>query len=283
MKTLKDMLDSILDSDWMKNLKMLVKTPFFGAFLGAALLGLGAAATLLYLLATDKNPEATTAGILGSVNDAAVGTEIMKQQEENVSPEELNKKFAVRRALLKDAPYTVKYMGRGQREYIEKLGVPKAQVEQLYDNTKPLVVPEKLKSIDPELYNDLKTEQKSATPVTKKAEVPTTPLQNGEKETPQNIVNDMKAGALGGATPATPPVATPVPANPPSSAVVGKIQENNDLNMQSTMTAGASSSPTVSVNNSSPSAPDQTVTATATTRDDTPILDLVLKRAKAQV
>jgi hypothetical protein len=76
---------------------------------------------------------------------------------------------------------------------------------------------------------------------------------------------------------------TPVPANPPSSAVVGKIQENNDLNMQATMTAGAPSSPTVSVNNSSTSAPDQTVTSTATTRDDTPILDLVLKRAKAQV
>jgi len=96
------------------------------------------------------------------------------------------------------------------------------------------------------------------------------------------------------ATPATdtttPPAATPVtetttpvPSEPPSSAVVGKIQENNDLNMQSTMTAGASSSPSVSVNNSSTSAPDQTVTATATTRDDTPILDLVLNRTKARV
>jgi hypothetical protein len=79
------------------------------------------------------------------------------------------------------------------------------------------------------------------------------------------------------------PTTTPVPEMPASSAVVGKIQENNDLNMQATMTAGAPSSPTVSVNNSSTSAPDQTVTATATTRDDTPILDLVLKRAKAQV
>jgi galactose-1-phosphate uridylyltransferase len=49
------------------------------------------------------------------------------------------------------------------------------------------------------------------------------------------------------------------------------------------MTAGGSSAPSVSVNNSSTSVPDQTVTATATTRDDTPILDLVLKRAKAQV
>ena len=79
------------------------------------------------------------------------------------------------------------------------------------------------------------------------------------------------------------PTTTPVPETPPSSAVVGKIQENNDLNMQSTMTAGASSSPSVSVNNSSTSAPDQTVTATATTRDDTPILDLVLNRTKSRV
>jgi hypothetical protein len=109
------------------------------------------------------------------------------------------------------------------------------------------------------------------------------PLENPQAETPQGIANDMKAGALGGATPATPPAATPVPANPPSSAVVGKIQENNDLNMQSTLTAGASSAPSVSVNSSSTNAPEQTVTSTATTRDDTPILDLVLKRAKAQV
>lgn len=79
------------------------------------------------------------------------------------------------------------------------------------------------------------------------------------------------------------PTTTPVPEMPASSAVVGKIQENNDLNMQATMTAGASSSPSVSVNNSSTTAPNQTVTSTATTRDDTPILDLVLTRSKARV
>ena len=84
------------------------------------------------------------------------------------------------------------------------------------------------------------------------------------------------------ATP-VPATTTPVPATPASSAVVGKIQENNDLNLQDSITVGASSSPSVSVSNSSTSAPDQTVTATATTRDDTPILDLVMKRTKAQV
>ena len=111
---------------------------------------------------------------------------------------------------------------------------------------------------------------------------PVIPLKNGEKETPEGIVKEMKAGALGGATPVTPPAATPVPSEPPSSAVVGKIQENNDLNMQSTMTAGASSTPSVSVNSSSTTAPDQTVTSTATTRDDTPILELVMKKTKAR-
>ena len=114
------------------------------------------------------------------------------------------------------------------------------------------------------------------------AVVPTPPLKNGQAETPEGIVKEMKAGALGGATPVTPPAATPVPSEPPSSAVVGKIQENNDLNMQSTMTAGASASPSVSVNSSSTTAPDQTVTATATTRDDTPILELVMKKTKAR-
>ena len=86
--------------------------------------------------------------------------------------------------------------------------------------------------------------------------------------------------------PATTPVPstnTPVPSTPPSSTVVGKIQENNDLNMQATMTAGTSSSPSVSVNSSSTSAPDQTVTSTATTRDDTAILDFVLNRSKARI
>ena len=76
------------------------------------------------------------------------------------------------------------------------------------------------------------------------------------------------------------PTTTPVPSTPPSSAVVGKIQENNDLNMQSTMTTGGSS-PSVSVNSSSTSAPDQTVTSTATTRDDTAILDFVMRRSKS--
>ena len=85
--------------------------------------------------------------------------------------------------------------------------------------------------------------------------------------------------------PSTPPssgVATPVPSTPPSSGVVDKTQENNDLNMQSTMTAGGSSSPSVSVNSSSTSTPDQTVTSTATTRDNTAILDYVLNKSKSR-
>ena len=101
-----------------------------------------------------------------------------------------------------------------------------------------------------------------------------------------DLLNAKNATTPSNTAPAATPVpatTTPVPATPASSAVVGKIQENNDLNMQTTMTAGTPSAPSVSVNSSTTSAPDQTVTATATTRDDTPILDLVLKRAKAQV
>ena len=79
------------------------------------------------------------------------------------------------------------------------------------------------------------------------------------------------------------PTTTPVPEMPASSAVVGKIQENNDLNMQTPVSSGTSSSPSLSVNNSSTSAPDQTVTSTATTRDDTAILDFVLNRSKSRV
>ena len=79
------------------------------------------------------------------------------------------------------------------------------------------------------------------------------------------------------------PTTTPVPSTPPSSAVVGKIQENNDLNMRTPVSFSGSSSPSLSVNNSSTSAPDQTVTSTATTRDDTAILDFVLNRSKARI
>jgi len=79
------------------------------------------------------------------------------------------------------------------------------------------------------------------------------------------------------------PYSTPVPSTPTSSAVVGKIQENNNLNLRTPVSFGGSSSPSLSVNNSSTSAPDQTVTSTATTRDDTAILAFVLNRTKSQV
>lgn len=102
-------------------------------------------------------------------------------------------------------------------------------------------------------------------------------------ESVQNVTPQTPGATPAPAVTPVPATTTPVPATPASSAVVGKIQENNDLNLQDSITVGASSSPSVSVSNSSTSAPDQTVTATATTRDDTPILDLVMKRTKAQV
>jgi hypothetical protein len=99
---------------------------------------------------------------------------------------------------------------------------------------------------------------------------------------PEGVKPSTAGGGRGNINPGM-PVSTPVPSTPPSSAVVGKIQENNDLNMQTPVSSGASSSPSVSVNSSSTSAPDQNVTSTATTRDDTAILDFVLNRSKSRV
>ena len=118
------------------------------------------------------------------------------------------------------------------------------------------------------LYQDVKKDAGStptATPVP-----PKTDRLNERNQDSQSDVPKM-------------PVSTPVPSIPTSSAVVGKIQENNNLNLRTPVSFGGSSSPSLSVNNSSTSAPDQTVTATATTRDDTAILAFVLNRTKSQV
>jgi len=95
-------------------------------------------------------------------------------------------------------------------------------------------------------------------------------------------VSNNDSSPVPAATP-VPSTTTPVLSTPPSSTVIGKIQENNDLNLQDTVTSDTSSSSSLSVNNSSTSAPDQTVTSTATTRDDTAILDFVLNRSKARI
>jgi hypothetical protein len=114
----------------------------------------------------------------------------------------------------------------------------------------------------------------------KVTQVPDTGTTPAPTNTPVPATNTPAPTSTNTPVPAT---NTPVPATPPSSAVVGKIQENNDLNMQTPLSSGGSSSPSVSVNSSSTSAPDQTITSTATTRDDTAILDFVLNRSKSQV
>lgn len=114
----------------------------------------------------------------------------------------------------------------------------------------------------------------------KVTQVPDTGTTPAPTNTPVPATNTPAPTSTNTPVPAT---TTSVPATPPSSAVVGKIQENNDLNMQTPVFSGGSSSPSVSVNSSSTSAPDQTVTSTATTRDDTAILDFVLNRTKSRV
>ena len=113
----------------------------------------------------------------------------------------------------------------------------------------------------------------------KVTQVPDTGTTPAPTNTPVPATNTPAPTSTNTPVPAT---TTSVPANPLSSAVVGKIQENNDLNMQTPVSPGGSSSPSVSVNSSSTSTPDQTVTSTATTRDNTAILDYVLNKSKSR-
>jgi hypothetical protein len=99
---------------------------------------------------------------------------------------------------------------------------------------------------------------------------------------PEGVKPSTAGGGRGNINPGM-PTSTPIPSTPPSSGVVDRTQENNNLNMQTPVSSGGSSSPSVSVNSSSTSAPDQTITSTATTRDDTAILDFVLNRTKSRV
>ena len=279
---IKNLVGSFLEPfQWLKDLKYLKdifnSKLFLSLFSNPLLLGMTAAAALLWLLKNDTNPETTTAGILGSVNDAAVGTEIMKQQEENVTPQELNKKFEVRRALLKDAPVATKYLGVDQREYLVKMGVPKEQVQQLFDDTKPLVVPEKLKSVDPQLYNTLVTEQKTATKVSKPGNISATVNAN---VSPVQSVTPTETKPT---TTAPSTNISPVPQTPISSRMNDAVSENQNLSIQSTGNTQTPVAPVITNNTSSVDLPDRPIPATATVRDKTPILDHVLQLSLAPV
>lgn len=189
--------------------------------IGLALL---AGSSLLALLALDKDPESTTKGILNSVNDNAIGSEIAKQQQENVSSDEINKKIEVRQALLKDAGLMTKYFStEDQKAYIEKLGVSKAETADLYNDTKKLKVPEKLKEVDPDLYKKLKGGGASPTGVTA-TPVPASSTPSAET------------------TPApTTPSASPTPAA--ASPVTQQMQEN--VNTNNNMKLDESTSPKI--------------------------------------
>jgi hypothetical protein len=277
---IKKMISSAIDKaietvknifSWLTDLKnsglmKLIGSKLLGLLTSPAFLAISSAAGLLYLLYNDKNPEQTTAGILGSVNDAAVAQEIDRQQQENISPEEINEKNKVVNALLKDAPISTKYLGYKKREYLEKIGVPKREVEQLLDNTKPLIVPEKLKEVDPQLYRELK---KTATPVSVAQE-------NFRRSEIQQ--QNMSAPAET-ATPAM-STATPVPPTPASAGVYDKSNENVNLTMNSTDTAPVLPIVKNSVNNTST---EENVSAPASLRDTTPIISRVMNQSTAYV
>jgi len=231
-------------------------------------IGLLAGATLLSLLALDKNAEETTKGILGAGNEGAVGTEIMKQQEENVSPEEIQKKQRARKALLKDAPFMTRVYQVNADEYLEKLGVSKEDRANLTNYTVPFKVPDKLKDVDPELAAELtntKMPEAKETKVGKQAEEASKP-----------------------AIPTTTPVApqpmkmeaTPVTEAPKSSFLSRLIGENNDLNTSAIAGITPAPGPIVSGTSSAGSIPDKQISSSATQRDTTHILDRVQQASR---
>lgn len=295
MDFFKSMLDSALEAfSWVKDLFGIVKwVPRIISFLGALgttgvlaiLLPAALAAGLLTLLMLDKNPEATTAGILGSVNEGAVGTEIMKQQAENIAPEEIQKKNAVKKALLKDAPILTRLYDYNVREELEKKGLSKEESANLLDNTKPLKVPQQLKTADPELYNELTTYKlpEGIKPST---------AGGGRGGMGGPTVAQLQADTVGGgrgtinpemSTQST-PTAAPVPPTPATSSVNDLIAKNADLVMnESTSSGSGATQPIVSTSSNSTSSPDKAMSSSATQRDDTAIINRVFDRVRGGV
>jgi hypothetical protein len=286
-ESVKNTIDTIQNMfSWLNDLRKsglfkLIGSNLLTLLTSQAFLAAASAGALFYLLASDKNPEQTTKQILGAVDPNALGSAIDKQQQENVSPEELNKKFEVRRALLKDAPFKTKYFGIGQREYLTKLGVPQNEVEQLYDDTKPLVVPEVLKDINPQVYNKLKP---SAKPVNSqsKLNVGEAGQVEGTSETPSRTTTPQNKTET---APTSTEIQTPissVPSTPMSSSVYGASEENNNLNMMATATSSTPMAPIVS-NNVNNTSTEESIPATATVRDKVAILERVFSQSTAMV
>lgn len=270
---------------WLNDLRKSELFKFLGSKLFALLtsgpfLAVASAGALLLLLANDKNPEQTTKQMLGAADPNAIGAAIDKQQQENVSSEELNKKFEVRRALLKDAPLKTKYLGIGQREYLQQIGVPENQVEQLYDDTKPLVVPEVLKNVDPQLYNRLK-------PSTKPVSNNRTPsvgvvADKGINSTaPSNPISSVTMKDTAEQTQT--PKATVVPSAPASSPVSDAIEENVSLNMSSSMSPASTTAPIIT-NNVNSTSTEESIPTTATVRDrNVAIVNRVFEQSESYI
>lgn len=285
---------------WLKPLARIIPK-IAGFFLtnpiGIALL---AGATLLSLLALDEKGEETSKGILNAYDSGAMGAEIMKQQGENIEPEEIRKKNSVVQALLKDAPLATKYQGYKRVEYLEKLGVPKQQVTQLLDNTQPLVVPDKLKSIDPELYESLKATRlpSGVTPSTAgagrgllggptAAELQGNAVGGGRGViNPQMATESTPGGGRGTINPEmateSTPTAVSVPPTPTTAAVNDVISKNADLVMEDSTSPGGSQ-PIIASSTSSSNSVEKEMPVSATQRDDTAIINRVFGRMRAGV
>lgn len=294
MDFIKSMIDSLLEKfSWVTELFGIVKwVPRILSFLGALgttgvlaiLLPAALAAGLLTLLMLDKNPEATTAGILGSANEGAVGTEIMKQQAENIPPEEIQKKNAVKKALLKDAPLVTRLYDYNVREELEKKGLSKQETADLLDNTKPLKVPQQLKAADPELYNELTTYKLPA------GIKPSTAGggrggMGGPTAAQLQVASEGGGGGTNTEIPAkSTPSTTPVPPTPSTSSVNDVIAKNADLVMNEASSSGSGgASPIIASSTNSTSSADKAMSSSATQRDDTAILNRVFDRVRGGV
>lgn len=83
--------------------------------------------------------------------------------------------------------------------------------------------------------------------------------------------------------PATQPTAEPVSTAPTLGKINDSIAENNDLNLEQTTAGSSVSSPVILQNSKSNQLKDTPVSATASTRDETTILDIVRRNSMSQI
>lgn len=309
MDFIKSMIDSVMGSiqgiidkaldvfSWLRPLSSVLMNVAKFFLMNPIGIGLLLGASLLTLLALDKNPEATTAGILGAGNEAAVSGAIMQQQAENIPPEEIQKKNAVKKALLKDAPFLTRVYDVDAEEELMKKGLSKQDAANLSNNKVPLKVPEQLKVADPELYKELTIYKlpEGIKPSTAGAgrggmggatalEIKAESVGGGRGVVNPEMATESTPSVTTTVPPIETPTATPVPPTPSTSSVNDVIAKNADLVMnESTSSGSGTTQPIIATSSKSTSSPDKAMSSSATQRDDTAIINRVFDRIRGGV